>query len=83
MWEEGGRREGAKQGDKCLSVQKLESLISEVSDGVKRSSTMHCPGARAALPLHRAALHAACICLFTCCIERFIASFVLHCTYSC
>lgn len=79
MWEEGRRREGAKQGDKCLSVQRLESLISEVSDGMKYCSTMHCPGGRAALPLHRAA----CICLFTCCIERFIASFVLHCIYSC
>lgn len=59
MWEEGGRREGAKQGDKCLSVRKLESLISEVSDGMKCGSTMHCPGARAALPFHRAALQPA------------------------
>lgn len=56
---EGGRREGAKQGDKCSSVQKLESLASEVSDGLKCGSTMPCPGASAALLLHRAALQPA------------------------
>lgn len=79
MWEEGGRREGAKQSDKCSCVQKLESLISEVSGGVwlynAQSWCRGCVATSSCCP-------AACICLFTCGMGRFIASFVLHCTYS-
>lgn len=55
----GGRREGAKQHDKCASVQKTKSLDSETSDALKCSPTMHRPVASAALPLHPAALQPA------------------------
>lgn len=73
VWEEGGRREGAKQGDKCLSVQKLESLICFWSNEVYLYSALSwCKGCIAT----SSCCPAACVCLFTCCIERFIANFV-------